>query len=340
MPISPSELRFYRSSTVSDGAANGGRMSGVEAISGALANVFPAVGSDERTAGSTKYRKLFAKVANDDDIALQYAMIFIDKNTPGDDRIYFTPGTQVDTQGDLTGSEKRYSAGTLADNVSPGAASISVLWELPDTIPEDGDLLRITDRADVASPGNEEFVRIAGGPTGSSGEYTITLATALQNGYSAADTRVAQVLEPLDPNEPGSAELQNQVKPIVTDLDVTSTAGTVDPQYLHADSVGSIEQLFTLTWTGATAFDIAGDTVGAVGSGNVSGGAAPNNAALGKPYFNLEAAALGGTWQSGDVIVFATHPAAVPLWLVRVVPAGSEVAGANQAVLAIKGETS
>lgn len=342
MPITPSELRFYRSLTVSDSAANGGRMSSVEVISNALANLFPAVGSDERTAGSTKWRKLFAKVANDDDIALQYAKLFIDANTPGDDRFTFIVGTQIDTQGDITGSEKQYGAGALAENVSAGAASIAVLWESPDAEakPANGDLLRITDKADVNSAGNEEFVRVAGTPTGTAGEYTITLATTLQNGYSASATRVAVVLEPSDPNESGSAELKNQVKPLVTDLDVTSAAGTVDSEYLHADSIGSVEQLFTLTWTGATAFDIVGDTLGAVGSGNISGGAAPNNAAHGRPYFTLEGAALAGTWEAGDVIVFATHPAAVPLWLRRVVPADAEVIGSNRAVLAIKGETS
>jgi len=340
MGIVQSELRLHRSQAVTDGDSNGGRMSSTQVISGAVANLFSAVGGDERLAGSTKYRKAFWKVANDDDIALQYAKIFIDKNTAGDDRFTFFAADQVDTQDDIAGSEKEYGAGVLAGNVSPGATEITVIWESLDAAPEDGDLLRITDKADIDASGNEEFVYIDGVPIGTGAEFTVQLATALQNGYSAVNTRVAQVYEPLDPNELDSNPIvQNQIKSTITDLAVTSAAGTIDDDYLTGDSIGSIEQTWTLTFTSATAYNIVGDIVGSVGSGNISGGASPNNAAFSKPYFVLQASAFGGTWLSGDTIVFKTHPAAAPIWIKRVVPAGADPIGANTAVIALKGET-
>jgi hypothetical protein len=340
MAIAQSDLKFYRSATVSDAATNGGRMSATQVISGAAANLFEAVGGSERTAGSEKFRKLFCKNANDDDIALQYAKIFIDKNTPGDDRFTFFGATQIDTQADILGSEKQYGAGVLAGNVIAGATTLDVIWESLDAAPEDGDLLRITDKADINAAGNEEFVLIDGAPVGSGLEFTVSLATALQNGYSASNTRVAQVYEPLDPNEVDSdPALQNQIKARITGVDVTSAAGTLDDAYLLGDNIGSIEQLWTLTFTSGTAYNIVGDIVGSVGSGTISGGASPNNASFSKPYFVLQSAGFGGTWLSGDVIVFETHPSAAPIWVQRVVPAGAAAIGSNTAILALKGES-
>ncbi|MBF0171737.1 MAG: hypothetical protein HQK87_11755, partial [Nitrospinae bacterium] len=70
MPIQSSELRFYKSATVSDASSNGGRMSANEIPDGVKNNVWPDVPQGERLAGSTKFRKVFFKVANDDDIRL------------------------------------------------------------------------------------------------------------------------------------------------------------------------------------------------------------------------------------------------------------------------------
>lgn len=327
MPIADADLKFYRGSTVSDGASNGGRMSATQVVSGAAANLFAAVGQAERTAGSTKYRKLFAKVANDDDLTLYEGKVFIDQTTPGDDAITFLAGDQVNTQSDLTGSEKEYGAGFLAESVSDGAVEIEVLWESAAAAPEDGDLLRITDKADLSSAGNEEYVRIDGAVVGSGVAFTIPLAAPLQNGYSASSARVAGVYEAGD------------VEASAGHLEVTSTAGTFDGDSLLLDNIGTVEQLWTLTFTSGTAFNIVGDTLGAVGSGNISGGASPNNPSFSKPYFVLQAAGFGGTFLSGDVIVFETHPASVALWVKRVVPAGADPIASNSAVVALQGET-
>jgi hypothetical protein len=41
------------------------------------------------------------------------------------------------------------------------------------------------------------------------------------------------------------------------------------------------------------------------------------------PYFTLNTLGWGGTWTSGNTVSFKTHPAAVPIWLRRTVPASA-----------------
>ena len=58
------DLVLYKSVTVSDVDANGGRMSYTQVTSGVLNNMFPNVTQDERTNGATRYRKFFYKNKN------------------------------------------------------------------------------------------------------------------------------------------------------------------------------------------------------------------------------------------------------------------------------------
>lgn len=328
MSIAANELKLYRSQTVSDSGGNGGRMSAVEVVSGAMANLFPAVDQADRDAGNTKYRKFFMKVANDADLTLFSPKVFFDRYTLGDDAIYFFPATQIDIQSDLSGSERLYGAGKLNVNAANGATSIAVLMEDQALHAiQDGDTIRISNKTSVTDTGDEEFLVVDGTVTHVSNVITIPLASALQNDYLAADTRVCSVYEPA--NLVGA----------IDDLDVTSSAGEVDIAEILPDSIGGIQQTWTLTFTGATAYNIVGDTVGAVGAGSTGGGASPNNASFSKPYFVLPAIAFSGTFQAGDVLVFTTIPAAFAGWAKRIVPIGAATSSSNAATIALKGET-
>lgn len=329
MPVEYEDLLLYKSATVNETGTNGGRMSNAEIVSGAIRNCFPTIGEAERSAGSTKYRKVFLKNANDDDIGLMEAKVYLDKYTPGDDRIVFFPANQTNTQADITGSEKDYGAGKLNANISAGAASLVVLVEHGATQPFDiGDKIRITDKADIDASGNEEYVTV--GSVGVSGDLvTLGFSPVTANGYAASNTRVMNVYEP-----------GTDVAATTSDFLVTSGAsGTYDEDYLFADNIGSVEQDWTLTFTSPTAFTISGNTLGSQGSSNIGSGASPNNVALGKPFFVLQAAGFGGTFQAGDTIEFSTHPSAVAIWLKRVVPAGAAELTVNEAIIVLDGET-
>lgn len=330
MPIIQAELKLYKAQTINDGGTNGGRMSANEITSGAMANVFPTVGEAERAAGSTKYRKVFMKVANDDDLTLLNPQVFLDNFTPGDDRVEFFAGNQTNTQSAITGSETKYGCGKLDQNVSAGAASVDVLVEDGATqFFQNGQTIRITDKTDVDDVGgNEEYVVISTTPSVVGNIVTLTFAPVLQNGYSSSLGRVMNVYEPSD---------------VVSSFDtvnVTSASGTFDENYLFADNIGTVEQDWTITFSNATTFTISGDTVGSVGGGNIGSGASPSNTDFSKPYFVIQAAAFGGTFTNGDTITFSTRPASVPVWLRRIVPAGAANLTVNEAVLAISGETS
>lgn len=330
MTILRAEMKFYKSTTVGDTSANGGRMSSNQIASGAAANVFPSVDNAERVAGSTKYRKVSAKVANDADETLANARVFLDKQSTGEDVVTFFPGTQTDTQAAITGSEDQYGCGVLDTNVSVSATEVEVLCEPDNTdIFRDGEVIRISDKTDIDDEaGNEEFVTIVGTPDVVDDLVTITFTPALENAYLASVTRVASVYE--------YGDVEVAVDNFVVD---SAGSGDYDDAFLTGDAIGGIEQTWTLTFTNATTFDIEGDTVGSQGTGTTGAGASPNNPAFTKPYFVLDNDGFSGTWQAGDTIVFQTHPAAVPLWMKRIVPAAAAPTAASTAVLVMDGET-
>ena len=327
MAIVDAELKQYRAAVVNDTSSNGGRLSATELATGVKNNVWPDVPETERTAGSQKFRKVLWKVANAAGTVLQNARVWLSSITPGDDFVRFFAGTQRNTQGDLTGSEQRYGAGTLDSDISSGANTLDVLTE-------DGtDPIFVADGTLWISDGtNTEFATIA---SGNSVVYagdvaTITLAGNTTNGYAAATpTVVASVLE------------AGNVSASVDNYAPSTASGTFDdtgnPIVPHG--IGTVEETWTLTFSSASDFSVVGDTVGSVGSGNISSDFAPTNADFSVEYFTLPSAAWGGTWASAETLVFQTHPATVPLWLERTVPAGAGSLAANEYTCLIDGES-
>lgn len=336
MAISQAELKLYKAAQNSDTpASNGGRMSATEVVSGLAANVFPRTTNAERIAGSTKHRKVFYKAAAADDSALVNTRVYLENYTPGDDTFVMFLGTQTNTESDLTGSERKYAVGQLNATVSGGATQVVVDFETgagAESVVQIGDYIRISDKADPDSAGNEEIVLVSnvGWATDTA---TIDFSPALSAGYSSTNTRVASLLDV-------DAAL-GDVVPTYANFDDTGAGGTFDDvNHLILDSIGTIEQTWTLTFTSGSAFSITGDTLGVLGTGgNTTGGASPNNPDFGEPYFTMNSAGFSGTFATNDVITFQTSPGAVPIWLKRVVPAGAASASNNQAVIAIDGES-
>jgi hypothetical protein len=331
MSITPSELRWYKSQTVSDSSANGGRMSTVESPSGVKNNIFPDVSLAERTAGIVRLRKLFLKVANDDDLTLFNGRVFMQLNTPGDDNVTFFPGNQRGTQASVTGSERLYGGGRLNANVSAGALTFVVATEgAALNYLRTGDVIRITDKTSVGGSGNEEFVT-ASNVTWAGDLATVTIPSpGLANGYTASNTGVSSVYEAGD------------VKTNVTAPAITSATGTADfvANPILGDNIATIEQDWTLTFTSSTAYTIVGDVVGSVGSGNISSDATPGNPNFsGKPYFTIPSAAWGGTWAPGDTVTFTTSPAAIPVWYRQAVPAGASALSGDRVIIGLSGES-
>ena len=331
MTILASELKAYYPTTISDAVGNGGRISFNPITSGALQNVFPHVFRAERLASSTKHRKIFFRVANDADETLFAPGLRLHAPTVGADWVYFRVGTQRNTQGDLTGSERKYGAGTLKTTVTAGGSTLVVTVEDASLIGifANGDKIRVTNKATPTGSGNEEELTISGAPSVSGLDVTITTSTVLANGYTAGLTYISSVYYP-------ASDLAGSV-----DNWVETGAGTYDESTypVLTDNIGTAEQTWTLTFSDATNFTVVGDTLGSVGSGTVGSDFAPNNPAVTKPYFTLESAGWAGTWANGNTIVFQTHPPAIPIWQTRVVPAAAASMAGNGVTAVFEGET-
>lgn len=344
MSIVRSEIQtVYAPENISDTPSNGGRMSDNVIPDAVLGNLFPPAGSAELTAGSQRFRKAYYKNENVEipvaapptGLALQLARIFVERFTPGEDEYMIFEGTQLDTENDLTGSEPLYGCGQLNANVTGGATTITVAVHDWSQFPifRNGDLIRLSNKTDIDDVGGIiEFVLIH--PSTAISEsldvVTITLATALVNSFLAAETRVLSVIES-----------GNVVSGFDTFIVTSGASGTYDEigNPIEHDNIGSIQQAWTLTFTSSTNYDLSGDILGAVSSGNVSSDFAPTNPDFGRPYFTLRSAGFGGTFQAADTITFNTFPSSRGIWALRDIPAGSSSFTGNDATTQFEGES-
>ena len=314
MPVLGTELKMYKSVTVSDTTANGGYMGTTLVSSGVKNNLFPDVPEAERTAGSVKYRKVFLKIEDSENLALQTPQVFMTQYTASTDRVIFFVGTQTDVQSAITGSERKYGAGQLAADRSSGQTSLAVNVEAAaDAIFQNGDFIWI-------SNGTIEQKLEVQTVSWNADQATLTLASGNTIGgtYLASNTVVSSIYSPSD---------------VQTSFDTWGEVGTgaynesTYPPVLS--NVGTVEDTWTLTFTSATNFSVSGANSGLVGTGTVSTDFAPNNPSMSAPFFTIRALGWGDTWTTGNTITFKTHPAAVPLWLRRTVPAGASSLSLN-----------
>lgn len=326
MSITPNDLGFYKPKTINESATNGGRMSHIPFTDASIGNIFNSVYTDTLQASQAHYRKLFCKVGNDDDTIAASCLIAMLRPANADDEVTFSPGTQDDTQGDLSGTEQQYGCGQLTADITAGATSLLVTTEAGAARPifADGMKIMISNKASVSSgAGTREYLTLAssGAVSWSGNDATLTLASgqSLQNSYLSADTFVSSVVD------------AGQVAGESNSYSVTSASGTYDDvaSPVSIDAIGGIHENWTLTFTSATSYTLVGDTVGNVGSGDISNNYSPNNPNFSKPYLTIPSLAFGGSFQSGDQITFTTDPFAVPIWLKQHVPAGAAAANSE-----------
>jgi len=344
MSIVPSEIVWRPSVEMSDAGTNGGKMiaTNTAIATGVKNNLWPDVPQSERTAGSLKYRKVHIHIANDSDLALVQGRVFVETATPGQDSVVLFEGTDTDVQsGIVDGSVRKYGGGALNANVSIGATTITVAVDRASddssaatlALFQDGDLIRISDKTDVNDSGNnEEYATITGTPGYAGDVATINITAGLANAYTTANsTRVSSVIEV------GTIQAS-----VVSFDDISGNAGTGtydDSTYpLVVDSIGTVEANWTLDFLTSSTFDVLKDGV-SVGGGNTTSDVQPTNATFSKPYFIMDWNGFDGAYVAGDSITFTTHPATIPIWYRRKVPAGATSLSANKIIIGVDGQS-
>jgi hypothetical protein len=119
--------------------------------------------------------------------------------------------------------------------------------------------------------------------------------------------------------------------------DTTANYNIVDNPVEFANN-GAITEKWALVFTSSTSFNIVGQTLGVIGTGNTSTDAAPQNPNTGNPYFVMRAAGFGGGWSAGNVIRFDTEGCLAPVWIARTVLSGGSTQDDDQFVLQVRGD--
>ena len=101
---------------------------------------------------------------------------------------------------------------------------------------------------------------------------------------------------------------------------------------------GALTERFAVRFTAGTAFEVIGEHVGVIATGNTATDCAPNNPATGAPYFTIPAAGWGAGWVAGNVLFIHTIGAEYPVWAVRTVQQGPETVTDDDFTLLIRGD--
>jgi len=112
--------------------------------------------------------------------------------------------------------------------------------------------------------------------------------------------------------------------------DTTTAKYNLVSHPIEVTNQGAIKERWAIRFTSSTSFEVIGETVGVVGTGNISADLAPTNAATGAPYFTIRADGWGSGWVSGNTLRFNTEGGQAPFWVARTIVAGRAVEETDQ----------
>lgn len=119
---------------------------------------------------------------------------------------------------------------------------------------------------------------------------------------------------------------------------------TIIPQFNTAiypivvTNEGAIKERWSIIFTNTTTFNVIGEFVGQIATGNTGTDCHPANPATGLPYFTIPSAGWGAGWSAGNVLRFDTDTAGTPFWVVRTVLQGPATVDSDQFTLAFRGD--
>jgi hypothetical protein len=107
---------------------------------------------------------------------------------------------------------------------------------------------------------------------------------------------------------------------------------------VEVTNLGAVTERWVVRFTGTTTFEVIGEHVGVIGTGNTATDFWINNPATGTPYFTLRAVGWGGGWAAGNVLRINTVGALFPVWVVRTIQQGPETVTDDSFTLLVRGD--
>lgn len=101
---------------------------------------------------------------------------------------------------------------------------------------------------------------------------------------------------------------------------------------------GALTERWLVQFTNTTAFNVIGENVGVIASGNINTNCTPTNPATGVPYFTIPALGWGAGWSAGNVLRFNTVGSIFPIWCVRTIQQGPETVTNDNFTILIRGD--
>ena len=101
---------------------------------------------------------------------------------------------------------------------------------------------------------------------------------------------------------------------------------------------GTLTERWAIQFINSTSFNVIGERVGVIATGNTSSDLAPLNPATGTPYFTLRSAGWGLGWATGNVLRFNTVGTFFPIWVARTILQGPETVDDDSFTMLIRGD--
>jgi len=315
MALNSADIKFRHSVNL-DGTG------GIGAIIGTAKNaIFPDVTTAQRTAGHKTGRKIWIHLAApDNSTAASLKACVFSPTAAGDCVVLRAVSDRLAEDWDATDTARLYAIGTSPSPISAGASVLTVTAESAYAVAgfQAGDTILVTDKASpTATTGSEEYAVIDTISTVGT-TLTITTVAALASAH-AAGARVAACLEP------------GAVAPSVT-AGATSAGATLNASQISLHATSIAEDTWTATFSSATEFTLSGAVLGAAGAGTISTTFTGAGVASG---LTILPGAFGGTLDAGATISFSTQASAVPVWMIRDVPAGTGTFATNTTTILV-----
>lgn len=120
----------------------------------------------------------------------------------------------------------------------------------------------------------------------------------------------------------------------------SSATGTFDDTTypIAVTNLGALTERWAIVFTNTTTFNVIGENVGVIATGNTGTNCAPTNPATGAPYFTIPFLGWGLGWAAGNVLRFNTVGAVVPVWVARTILQGPETVTDDDFTILVRGD--